>query len=141
MTTPDAGVSGVSGDISFTTGAATARFDPFYNDRGNSGSVNMTTGDAKGLGKGGDINIRVGKSSYKDGGDVLVMAGNASGSSFNGGTLHLSSGAGDDISGEIVIATPSSRPKTSGSSGSINITTGFSHRASSGALHLGTGDG
>ena len=139
MATANAGTSGVSGDLSFSTGDATPRFNPDHD--GHSGSISMTTGNANGIGGGGEINLRVGTSTLKDGGDIRIMAGNATGSSFIGGTLHLYSGAGDYISGDVNLMTPSSSDKTSGSSGNINIKTGSSQRASSGALNLETGDG
>lgn len=101
MLTSNAGISGVSGDLSLGTGIATARFDRLHD--GHSGAIRITTGDTdtRGIGRSGDISLRVGAGHMADGGDVYVTAGNASGYSFLGGNLNLQSGLGD-VSGQLV---------------------------------------
>lgn len=94
MLTAHAGRSGVSGDLSFGTGDASARFD--RNHDGHAGSISMTTGNANGLGRGGDISLRVGDSKLADGGSVTITAGNATGNTFHGGSLNLYSGSSND---------------------------------------------
>eukprot|EP00571_Detonula_confervacea_P003327 CAMPEP_0172326004 /NCGR_PEP_ID=MMETSP1058-20130122/55305_1 /TAXON_ID=83371 /ORGANISM="Detonula confervacea, Strain CCMP 353" /LENGTH=95 /DNA_ID=CAMNT_0013042679 /DNA_START=41 /DNA_END=324 /DNA_ORIENTATION=- len=95
----------------------------------------MTTGSAHGIGKGGDINLKVGTGSMADGGDISLMAGKVGGNTFIGGTLTLTSGASDYISGDVNMKTPGTREKSygSGNSGNINIKTGSSYRGNSGA--------
>lgn len=58
MLSSDAGISGVSGDISLGTGIATARFDRLHD--GHSGAISITTGGTRGIGRSGDISLRVG---------------------------------------------------------------------------------
>lgn len=99
------------------------------------------TGNAQGIGRGGDISLRVGTSKYADGGSFHVTAGNATGNAYVGGTLNLYSGKSDQQSGEINVMTPSSREGGSARTGSITIKTGTSKREQSGALKLETGDG
>ena len=84
-----AGTSGVSGDMSFGTGIATSRFD--FNHDGHSGAISMTTGSTRGIGRGGDISLRVGTGNMADGGDIFITAGNATGNTFIGGSLNLHS--------------------------------------------------
>lgn len=163
MLSSNAGISGVSGDLSLGTGIATARFDRLHD--GHSGAISITTGKTRGIGRSGDISLRVGAGNYADGGDVYVTAGNASGYSFLGGNLNLQSGLGD-VSGQLVdeqplygttyftqisfcyicvgdvnLISPSSGIKASETSGNINIGTGSSYGGNSGALNLRTGDG
>ena len=99
MLSRDAGISGVSGDLSLGTGIATARFDRLHD--GHSGAISITTGGTRGIGRSGDISLRVGVANMADGGDVYVTAGNTSGYSFLGRNLNLQSGLGD-VSGQLV---------------------------------------
>ena len=64
-----------SGSISLGTGDSTVRHNPDYD--GDSGSIHLAAGDANGIGKGGEINLRVGTSTLKVGGDTSVEAGRA----------------------------------------------------------------
>jgi hypothetical protein len=98
MLSSNAGISGVSGDLSLGTGIATARFDRLHD--GHSGAISITTGKTRGIGRSGDISLRVGAANMADGGDVYVTAGNASGYSFRGGHLNLQSGLGE-VSGQL----------------------------------------
>ena len=139
MFSADAGTSGVSGDMSFGTGVATSRFE--FNHDGHSGAISMTTGSTRGIGRGGDISLRVGTENMADGGDIFITAGNATGDTFIGGSLNLHSGSSDYISGDVSIMSPGSGEKSSGYSGNINIDTGSSFHRNSGALRMGTGDG
>ena len=70
MFSADAGTSGVSGDMSFGTGVTTSRFD--HNHDGHSGAIIMTTGSTSGIGRGGDISLRVGTGNMADGGDIFI---------------------------------------------------------------------
>ena len=139
VATGNAGDSGVSGDMSLATGDATARYDRFSD--GHAGSISMTTGKAHGMGRGGDISLQVGTATYADGGDIRIAAGKAQGTTYIGGSLSLSSGGSDEVTGDINMSTPSSRDKGFGSTGSINIKTGKSYNSHSGSLNLETGDG
>lgn len=139
MFSADAGTSGVSGDITLGTGVATSRFD--QNHDGHSGSISMMTGSTRGIGRGGDVSLRVGTGNMADGGDIFITAGNATGNTFLGGSLNLHSGSSDFISGDVNLMSPGSGEKSSGYSGNIKIYTGSSFNRNSGALKMGTGDG
>lgn len=99
LSTPDAGRSGESGDMFMTTGESTASYENWRSKNndigGNSGSIGLETGGAQGIGRGGDITLRVGTAIHSDGGAVKITAGNATGTSYVGGTLDLHSGSGE----------------------------------------------
>lgn len=89
--TPNAGASGVSGDISLSTGTSRCvtvidssivmnvcngrskplRIDCVMYSSGASGFITLGTGEASG-GQGGDIWVRVGTGEADDGGDVII---------------------------------------------------------------------
>merc|ERR1711865_492182 len=85
LRTLDAGVAGVSGALSFKTGASTS---------GSSGSIALVTGavTGSGLGGGGDITIAVGAATATAGGSVLIAAGNSGNAAQIGGDILIKAG-------------------------------------------------
>ena len=140
----NAGTTGVSGELTFSTGTSSS---------GSSGSISIGTGSASG-GKGGDITIKVGDGNTLDGGHLSLFAGNTYGDiSATGGSISIRSGyssirssgsiflrtlnAGTTgVSGELVFKTGTS---SSGSSGSINIETGSATGGESGSISVKVG--
>ena len=62
LRTLNAGTTGVSGELTFSTGTTSS---------GSSGSISIGTGSASG-GKGGDITIKVGDGNTLDGASIIV---------------------------------------------------------------------
>ena len=84
IVTANAGVSGVSGSLAFSSGTTT---------KGNSGMIMIGTGKAN-LGKGGDINIEVGTGNKGDGGNVLTSGGESTAPGGTGGNITIIGGLG-----------------------------------------------
>ena len=82
LKTSDAGVDGVSGLMSFTTGTTSS---------GSSGLMQLNTGNAAGSGKAGSITVSVGTADQNEGGRIAVSAGTTS--DTTGGLISLRSGA------------------------------------------------
>jgi len=140
LLTPNAGRSGASGDIELKTGDATASKYDANMHNGHSGSFSIETGHARGIGQGGEVSIKAGTSLFADGGALQLTAGNATGSSFHGGSVNLYSGSGMN-SGNINIITPSKSSGVMTTTGEINILTGTNTNGGSGELNLSSGDG
>ena len=140
LLTPNVGRSGASGDIELKTGDATASKYDANMHNGHSGSFSIETGHARGIGQGGEVSIKAGTSLFADGGALQLTAGNATGSSFHGGSVNLYSGSGMN-SGNINIITPSKSSGVMTSTGEINILTGTNTNGGSGELNLSSGDG
>ncbi len=148
--TPDAGLAGVSGDISLSIGISSEK---------ESGSLIFVTGAAEGAG--GDIVMHVGSGKGTEGGDVLVTAGESSTAEGRGGNVIVIAGEGSstdrynggdggniimkggrgsggssaDRGGDIGI---SGGDSYSGQGGDIQIRTGHGERTSSGMLDIST---
>lgn len=84
LRTPNAGGTGVSGEISISTGTSSA---------GNTGAILMGTGEAT-AGHGGDVRIRVGTGHSDDGGNILISAGETTAAGFTGGNVVITAGEG-----------------------------------------------
>ena len=137
-----AGESGDSGDVLIGSGVSTERPGiRHYGDprTGDSGSIKMTTGDVLGHGRGGDISLKSGTSTHRDGGDIQINAGASQGMTYYGGNLHLASGYSTQKSGDIELVTPDS--SIYGGTGAILIKSGDGKTDASGALKLETGHG
>ena len=142
ISTNNAGRAGVSGDVSIKTGFATAthqhRYRYGHELEGHSGSIEIETGDVKGIGRGGDIKLRVGISKVQDGGDVTLSGGDAG--DYYGGDIDLFGGKGRR-GGDINLLTLDDDSAGNDSTGEINIMTGDSEHGDSGEMKLVTGDG
>ena len=117
LTTPNAGMAGVSGAIDFFSGTTST---------GNSGDMAFSTGSSV-EGKGGDICALVGSSSTHDGGDVSLESGTTLAADMSGGSLFICSGNSTNTLG--------------GPGGDINVESGASAGANGGNVFVGVGDG
>merc|ERR1711968_312651 len=132
--TLDAGTTGVSGELMFSTGTTSS---------GASGSISIGTGTTEG-GESGGITIDVGTTTTASkGGDVTVRAGITTGTvgtySENGGTITLQAGdsEGNTIGngGLINIYAGDSNSRTGGT---ISMQSGFGFKTSSGSILIQT---
>ena len=89
ISSADAGISGVSGDMTLYSGASTA---------GDSGAVQMSTGKAVG-GSGGNIKLAVGTGDTGAGGNLTATAGESTDALAAGGNMVLSAGKGSSPEG------------------------------------------
>ena len=87
ITTPNAGIVGLSGDIMLSTGSASG---------GNSGMLLLSSGDAS-AGAGGELFLSVGSGGGGDGGDIRVTAGETTDEASAGGDVLLLAGEGSNI--------------------------------------------
>ena len=93
LRTANAGTSGVSGLMSYSTGTTSA---------GTSGMIKLETGTATG-GKGGDVQLLVGTGNQGVGGDVLVYAGKTIDATKTGGAIKSKVPArGPRIEGKVI---------------------------------------
>ena len=100
--TAKAGTAGVSGSLSFTTGATT---------KGSSGTMVLRSGSAT-LGAGGSVSVLVGSGAIASGGRITMSAGEAT--AVTGGALSLVSGFGTaKSSGSFSVRTAKAGPAPS----------------------------
>ena len=130
--TLNAGVSGVSGELVFSTGTTS---------NGASGSIRIGTGTASG-GDAGDISIVVGDGNVLDGGHIYMYAGKSNGASSTGatgGSISMISGFGtESSSGSVIIRTLNAGVQ--GVSGELMLQTGNAPAGKSpGSITLKTG--
>jgi hypothetical protein len=84
--TPNAGVIGVSGDITLSTGSASV---------GNSGTLFFSSGDSS-AGAGGELSFAVGTGRGGDGGTVRVTGGETADEASTGGDVLFLAGEGSN---------------------------------------------
>ena len=89
LTTPNAGLAGVSGSFHLTTGTSSA---------GDAGSMTFLTGDAT-QGKAGDILLQVGNGNTGPGGAIVVQAGETTDDQAVGGAVAITAGPGTNTDG------------------------------------------
>ena len=151
VSTANAGLSGVSGSITMSSGTTTL---------GNSGYIYMATGNAL-SGTGGDIDMIVGSGEIGNGGNVYMVAGEAEEASRVGGWVQITGGLGSNVDsgdggngGAVFVDGGWAKGGNSldlggnveltggkadfGSGGTITIESGYGFATSSGELHLYT---
>ena len=92
LNTPNAGSSGISGQVSFASGTSSS---------GNTGQITLTTGTTEPTnggnhGRGGHIIQLVGTGNSGDGGHITLTAGETTQKAFSGGKVIISGGKGSD---------------------------------------------
>ena len=116
LNTPNAGLDGVSGAFTLTTGTASG---------GSSGMVDVTTGQAT-SGNGGSVRFTVGTGDDGDGGAFSVTAGKTTANSVMGGLVEITSGYAsadlEAVGGHMTLDAGQGESRTGGS---ISITTDF----------------
>ena len=158
--TLNAGTTGVSGELMFSTGTTSSGASGSISigtgttSGGESGGMYITVGTTKSDDKGGDIHLHAGKTEGDaDGGTIEVIAGDTTGgdgdggdikvwaglsASKTGGTISMRSGYGTAMSsGSILIRTLNAG--TVGVSGELMFSTGTASSGSSGSISIGTG--
>lgn len=124
----------------YTTILKPSLFTSFASD---SGTIEIATGDTP-TGLSGGIKLLAGSSGllkYRDGGNVLIAAGDVTSTGGSGGSLELYSGnSNKEKSGEVKLMSPSG---VSGSTGDVTVSSGSTENPffESGALILASGAG